>query len=256
MAGNQGMPWRRMWDFIAWVGQEHTLNGLLTRAVRELPRLVPGEHSFAINVDFSQLCSQTSIGMTEDGFPSGARETYLRRYAHIDPGYLEWRPGVPFVQVDWRERRFVGAEIACDFMKAVMHVDMTAGIVMEASCGTGAVYLGLTRVGTGRLSDHDKAILFALRDPLQNYYSCLKRLEDLNGRGYFAAELAKENRLLSRREAEIASLLCRRMSAPEIATLLLISLRTVERHIDHIYEKLHVRDRRELLHVLLSPSPE
>jgi DNA-binding NarL/FixJ family response regulator len=67
----------------------------------------------------------------------------------------------------------------------------------------------------------------------------------------FAAELARESELLSKREAEIAGLLCKRLHAHEIAELLLISARTVETHIQHIYEKLHVNNRIELLHRLI-----
>jgi DNA-binding NarL/FixJ family response regulator len=56
---------------------------------------------------------------------------------------------------------------------------------------------------------------------------------------------------LSRREAEIAGLLCKRLHVFEIATLLMISKRTVETHVQHIYNKLHVNNRIELLHRLI-----
>jgi DNA-binding CsgD family transcriptional regulator len=60
-------------------------------------------------------------------------------------------------------------------------------------------------------------------------------------------EIEGGRRPLSRREAEIAVLLQRRMSMREIAEALGISPRTVERHVLHIYDKLDVSTRREFL---------
>jgi DNA-binding CsgD family transcriptional regulator len=94
-----------------------------------------------------------------------------------------------------------------------------------------------------------------LRPHLVNFFNLFKRLETLSADHFFAAELAGECELLSKREAEVASLLCRRMRAEEIATMLLISPRTAETHIEHIYTKLNVRSRHELLGKLLGSAP-
>jgi DNA-binding CsgD family transcriptional regulator len=51
---------------------------------------------------------------------------------------------------------------------------------------------------------------------------------------------------LTAREGEVAVLLCDRFSAAEIAERLTISRRTVEKHIEHVYLKLQVRNRRGL----------
>ena len=62
-----------------------------------------------------------------------------------------------------------------------------------------------------------------------------------------AAELSADRRLLSRRESEIVRLLALRLTAREIGSFLLISPRTVERHIANTYDKLQVSSRRQLL---------
>jgi len=49
--------------------------------------------------------------------------------------------------------------------------------------------------------------------------------------------------LLSTREREVLDLLARGLSYKEIADALSISIRTVDAHIRHVYEKLHVRSR-------------
>lgn len=67
-------------------------------------------------------------------------------------------------------------------------------------------------------------------------------------------EVEGNHRPLSHREAEVAVLLQRRISMREISEILGISLRTVERHVLHIYEKLDVSTRREFLHLCGVPD--
>ena len=64
---------------------------------------------------------------------------------------------------------------------------------------------------------------------------------------FYTGELACGCKVLSKREAEVAALLCQRLTMAEIATKLFINRRTVEFHIANIYEKLKVRNRRELV---------
>ncbi len=104
-------------------------------------------------------------------------------------------------------------------------------------------------------ADRDLQILDFIRPHFSNYFALFSREVLFPMNTYTAAELADDCRLLSRREAEVASLLCRRLRPDEIATVLLISPRTVERHIENIYSKLNVRNRKELLKLLLKGPP-
>lgn len=60
--------------------------------------------------------------------------------------------------------------------------------------------------------------------------------------------------LLSPRETEIAILLCHRLTRREIADKLFISDRTVEKHTEHIFLKVGVNSRQELLIRLNTPT--
>ncbi|MFJ2061071.1 LuxR C-terminal-related transcriptional regulator [Streptomyces sp. NPDC087908] len=53
-------------------------------------------------------------------------------------------------------------------------------------------------------------------------------------------------RSLTRREAEIAELACEDLTSQDIASRLVLSVRTVENHLQHAYEKLGITSRREL----------
>ena len=60
---------------------------------------------------------------------------------------------------------------------------------------------------------------------------------------------------LTFREAEIADLAARGMSNRQIAEHLFISKRTVDAHLDHIYAKLAISSRVELLNALQLTRP-
>ena len=57
---------------------------------------------------------------------------------------------------------------------------------------------------------------------------------------------------VSRRETEVAVLLCRRLTAPEIASKLFLSVRTVEWHVEQLYQKIGARNKREAISLLTS----
>lgn len=54
-----------------------------------------------------------------------------------------------------------------------------------------------------------------------------------------------KSEILSQREEEILKELCKGYSSKEIGENLSISVATVNTHLQHIYEKLHVRGRTE-----------
>mgnify|MGYP003278960671 CR=1 FL=1 len=57
---------------------------------------------------------------------------------------------------------------------------------------------------------------------------------------------------LTKREAQIALMICRRYSNREIAEELVISEKTVKKHVSNIFEKTEINKREELRRVLLS----
>ena len=180
-----------------------------------------------------------------------ARSAYIERYYALDPARRSTSPSTSLFQVNWESGEYARDEFAADFMRGLMHAGLSAGVPLLAPGGGGGVMFGFTRSRPRALSRRDESILRMLRPHLANYYAVFRRLGALPGRHVHPAELAPGARLLSAREAEIAHLLCRGMRPAEIATMLLVSPRTVERHIEHIYEKLNVRSRPQLLRLLL-----
>ncbi len=98
--------------------------------------------------------------------------------------------------------------------------------------------------------------LFFLARHLSNLCSMRSELDAYKKEALYPRELSPECELLSRRETEIAGLLLRRKTMKEIAGILGISPRTVERHVLHIYHKLKVDSRKEMISRLIGAEGE
>jgi DNA-binding CsgD family transcriptional regulator len=250
MAERKLLPWRKMWDFTGACEDAPDLRQMLRRAAEELPRLIPCEHAFACRAALHPS-GTIVVSVEHNGAPENAVRAYCDRYFHEDIARLYMDRSSLTYQVDWRQAKHADNEFVRDFIHGLLRIDLSAGIPVWDADGIGGINICFTRVGTARISSRDEAIMLALRPHIVNLYSLHERLERIPADHLFAAELARQSKLLSKREAEIAGLLCRRLPLHEIAALLMISTRTVETHIQHIYYKLHVNSRVELLHRLL-----
>ena len=247
MAARILMPWRKMWDFLSACSVHGDLQSMLRQAILDLPALIPCEQAVAPVAEMLSTRGDIRVTLLTNTFPPEAVRPYCDYYFYKDEARLGMSPQAQTFQVDWRQRGFGKSEFVHDFIRGLMRIDMSAGLPIFDHDGAGGTCLIIARTGTGSLSRREESILLALRPHLVNLYALHKRLQALSPDDYFAAERAGTCELLSRREAEIAALLCKRVRAGEIATLLLISRRTVETHIEHIYTKLNVHTRRELV---------
>ena len=83
--------------------------------------------------------------------------------------------------------------------------------------------------------------------------SISKRLHDrsrtsLNGKG----QIKKQNVLLSAREVEVLQLIAEGMANKQIASELEISIKTIEKHRQHLMEKLNIHDTAGLTRYAIS----
>ncbi len=106
------------------------------------------------------------------------------------------------------------------------------------------VVLNRTRTG-GMFSNEELSLMKTAALHLSNYYKILSLSERFRKIPVMISELEKGNTLLSPRETEITCLLVKRLKPAEIAKELNISLLTVRKHIQNIYEKLNISDRHQ-----------
>lgn len=250
MPERHALPWRKLWDFISACSQQGDLQAMFRCAVQEIPRLISCEQSVIAIADMITE-GKTRVSLVCNGVPDAAVRPYCDYYFYKDEARLGLGPESEFYQADWTDRARARSEFARDFIQGLMKIDMSAGIPIYDPGGRGGICLIVARAGRVHLNAREESILLAIRPHFLNLYALHKRLETIAPENYCAAELAGGCGLLSRREAEIASLLCRRLTTAEIATMLQISRRTVETHVEHIYVKLNIRSRRELITAIL-----
>jgi DNA-binding CsgD family transcriptional regulator len=256
MAEPKLLPWRKMWDFVSACCQQNGLRATLQVATKEISRLVPCEHSFAILVDAHSGNGGVTVTLEHCNLPLDSLKPYCERYFSKDVARNHISPSTQLYHVDWRDREYRESEIAREYIRGFLRIDCNSGLPFLENLPENSMSFGITRVGSGCISSREESIMLAIRPHLRNLYAMYKRMEALSPASYHAAELAQNCELLSRRESEVAALLCRRLRAAEIATLLFISPRTVETHVLHIYEKLHVANRKELVRRLLGAGSE
>ncbi len=81
---------------------------------------------------------------------------------------------------------------------------------------------------------------------ISRVYSCLERIEELEGGLFSEIDLGRFPCRFTPREAEIIKLVLLNFKSEEVAAFLCIGTRTVEKHIADVYEKLNIRSRYEL----------
>jgi len=107
------------------------------------------------------------------------------------------------------------------------------------------------REGCHPFRETDRAFLNALYPHIRNL--SIRILQPEVARKARAARLFRESGF-SKREAEIAALLLERVSVSDVAELLFLSRRTVEKHLEHIYSRLRVRGGRTVFDQLASEA--
>ncbi len=250
----EAFPWKAIVNFLARIGTERDFPSLIGRVLLELPRIVPYDFSYACFNDGVPPKDGGPFSLYSIGLPDKARADYLNYYYRMDPVMLSLNSDTETYDVDWRDRVFRRNEFVNDYivlLPATVDAGVSSAAIEPGKSVPKGFSIGFMRSGQGGITTRERKILAALQPHIVNFFSFMSRRETLSPDHYFAAELARDCRILSRREAEVAVLLCKRLRAREIATVLLISPRTVERHIEHIYEKLDVSDRRGLLVKLL-----
>jgi DNA-binding NarL/FixJ family response regulator len=95
-------------------------------------------------------------------------------------------------------------------------------------------------------TDDEMNIMKIIQPHISNYYRMLSLLGRFRNIPVLISELEEDNSLLSVRESEVIHFLLQRLKPADIAKELKISILTVRKHIQNIYDKLNVMDRKQL----------
>lgn len=221
---------------------EHT-RGAISKLIEHACRLVPTDHGAAL-FTFSGSFPRC-IQWPEYAEPRVHDfNTYFNRRIPIleDPESLALGP------VSWRQ--YHDTEYVTDFHYP-LGIHHSVGASFHDSF-TGQRYVfWLHRNGRRSFfSKKEASLLRLLCSQAACVLSLRSELDAVRRDAIYDSELGSDADILSRRELEVAKLICRHLSMQEIADLLRISRRTVERHALHIYQKLRVANRKELARLL------
>jgi DNA-binding CsgD family transcriptional regulator len=230
-----GIPWKDINDYVYALGSARTKAELLERAVAELPKLVRYDNGGAVFDTQRRLV----YGV---GLPESAVARYHEHYQ-----FLCLEDGAAAKNV-FKFGEFFRDEFYFDFARP--H-GLEYGLSPCAPTGTVLVAANRSRSGPA-FDEKDGRVIEILSGHLGNFYSIFERASAASPGSPSGDEIRFYFPLLSKREAEVAECLCRGFSAPEMASMLFLSVRTVETHVAHIYAKLGAASKRDAVSTILA----
>jgi DNA-binding CsgD family transcriptional regulator len=235
------LPWSRINDYLLEVGASQSKDGFIQKATTAVERIV----SFDAASGIFDMERRVIWGI---GLSARWQKAYNDYYRHICPPFsAKGGPSYPdprfFEQRFYRFSDYRDSEFYADFAR----VNNLEHAMVTAMPGSKITLNPHRTRWVSAFSEKERAIMEILTPHLNNFFSTLQKLSDSADGRPSLEDIRARFPNLTDREAEIAHLLCRRLTAPEMATRLFISVRTVESHIAKLYAKLGVRSKREAI---------
>ncbi|MCB8965779.1 MAG: hypothetical protein H6660_02705 [Ardenticatenaceae bacterium] len=255
MCSSNNLPWMEINDFLVDVGSMRDPKAFCVQVVQKIYPLIPYDQArvYFIN-DMGEIYDEVLMGVDEMW-----SDIYLQYFSKIDGG----RYAIPtrshmtptktkngryaFPEFggsvyDWTNYEFENAEFANEYIQP-QKINHSAGFAFHSADNfTKSVYI-LDRTSQSGYAQQEISIMSIIQPHLDNLHKNLFVLAQSNS----CAARSCVQKSLTKRELEIAELLCDGFTPTKISHSLFISLSTVYRHIANIHKKLNVSNRQELL---------
>ncbi len=231
------VPWPALNDYLLEIGASQSREEFLERVVRGLHRLVPCD----VEAGFFQINGPYLYSL----FASEKRQKeYVTYYQYRIPfpsdSFQDGPSGFLGVRkTNWRAPRYRGSEFVNGFILP-QGVEKTVLATLPDSRHAIAIHRSRSEPD---FNDRECAILRVLSPHIGHFYGCLEKMRAASRSCPSTGMISESFPALSKREAEVAALLCRGNSAAEMATRLFVGRRTIETHLANLYSKLGVRGR-------------
>ena len=244
-----------MHEFLLDVGNVREPRELAVQVIRKVYALIPYDQARVYFVDNDgKVCDAVLVGVDPTW-----NDVYLDYYSRIENG--RWSiparversrdsiPGTRGKVYDWTKLEH--DEFVDEYIRP-QRLHYTAGFAFLDAGGLVKSVYCLDRTGRGGYTQREIDIMSIVQPHLDNLHQNLfvlasARMPALN------ADVCK---LLTKRESQIARVLCQGMTPARISRALFVSLPTVYRHIANIHAKLDVSNRQELILKLLSSQEQ
>ncbi|MCI9507579.1 MAG: hypothetical protein HFF62_13590 [Oscillospiraceae bacterium] len=245
---SSAVNWKVLYELIAQCSQVHTPKGLAATIVEDIEPVCPYDRALVYFFNGNGRVCDQYLKRVSDHYSV----QYLSYYVYADNGqyscYKEYREGDghPIVKVfSWDQQ--ISNEFIPDFIRpnGLKH---SAAFVLYDLNGNYRAFISLdrTREQPFRKSELEQLRLLVpvLNHIHKNFFYEEFQQEEIYSKTWQEGQLTK-------RETEIANLLCQGVSPANISRTLYIAPKTTYHHISNIYKKLHVSSKQELLVRLL-----
>jgi len=220
-------PWPKVREYLLHASSYPTRREFMHTASVELQRLIPYDETAGV-FDSSDGRNLEGIGKSD-----AVTAAYNDYYRTIRPPVSTWI-------VDWRS--FGDLEYTTDFL---LPNGMYKCLRYIAPGHRIYICINRSRRSPG-FSESDAATLAEIDLYLNALYARFDAARSASDAALLPEGIADRFRSLSQREAEVCSLVLRRLTTFEIGACLFISGRTVEKHVESIFDKLGVKSRGQL----------
>ena len=239
-----GLLLEKIYKFTLACGNFHDPKSFVIESLTPLKELCPFDRATIYFFDPNGRVSGQYLTDSDKHWSS----LYLEYYSKIGgeryglsqvPGMdLDTRPIYP---VDWSKEP--GSEFVADFIipRGITH---SVGILLCDLKGIGRSMVCLDRKSGVNFSQSELQALTMAAPIMKNLYKNFFYSSSVQGS---AEATAWETANLTDRETEVANLLCQGFTPVNIGSMLHIAPTTVSKHISHIYKKLQISSRQDLL---------
>jgi DNA-binding CsgD family transcriptional regulator len=244
------VPWRQVHDYLLDIESASTKKEFFARALSGVERLIPADAATALfdaegRVVFSHGLYDTDNQTYNDYYRF--RFPFVRDQRLLFEAWHALAKGNSCSLVEWGE--YCNSEFVTDFARP--HYQEHTIVYNIKS----PIVLAINRSRHSRtFCEIDCATLSVVNLHLINLYSRFEKLDRPNRYVVYEDHVRELYPRLSWREAQIAVLLCRGLTASEIAAKLFINRRTVEWHLENLYPKLGARTKQQAISQLSKAS--
>ncbi|WP_258360130.1 helix-turn-helix transcriptional regulator [Moorella sulfitireducens] len=248
MKANLDIPWEKIYNFVLTCGYAHELNHFCIKILTKIEELCPFDQALIYFLDGNgKVCNQYLMNIDEQW-----SAMYLGYYSKIEGGRYGLARVVletsikPIVKIREWERE-PPSKFIYDYIRP-RGLKYSLGFALFDINGIPRTVFALDRTKDKKFTNVEVTAVYLAVLQLNNLHKNLfYRQPYKNG----TEKINWETIDLTPREREIVDLLCQGVSPANISKLLHISRHTTYSHIAHIYEKMNVSSRQELLVRLL-----
>jgi DNA-binding CsgD family transcriptional regulator len=247
MAAQMALPWEKISDCLLACGEVRQPYRFCIKVLDELHVLVRFDGGVILMLDGNRNIVRSYFS----NIPKKMSSLYLNYFSH-DPGIVSFSLDMDVHEslgessvnlTDWKDYSDKDGTFFTEYIKP-LGLKQTMSFWLCDPHGNPATTFSLDRTSGKPFTKTDLAIVEVMSKHLNNLYKNLFVRPEGQVRIWDGLRGADA---LSPREKEVLELLCQGVKPSNISRILCISKGTTNKHISHIYQKLGVRSRQELL---------